>query len=348
MGFGNQLFQLAQGIIANEQKRKQLELQEDAQKQELQQAAKSFQMRQQELAAREGFLKVQQDQAEFNLEQAKDPVIQEKRSLENEILKTELDILKAKFAAGPTSDPLSTSEQLALGRARQRVDTDAQTLRTNKLFKNLIDNGTKAAPEGVDGQVILDALAPQGIRTWKGLEAAIKSAELEARSGGVSSRLATIATIAPETPVGQAAIQTAAATNKRLVDLRAARAEARKVFDMEPTVEEFNEVSPFSPKTNRDMLNLTLPQETHKEIIWGQSIFEKGRDEALDTAVERLKGGDNNTLRGYIQLNPGKLLNQDGRFTKDSATQFGAFLMGQGVSRETFLDFITEFNRPSE
>lgn len=337
MSFGDRLFQLAQGIIQNEQRRKQLELQEERQKVEIQQAERSLSFRAKELEARQGFLKVQQEQAELSLNEAKDPETARKRKLENDFFEARIAHMRAETAKleSGTTDSASVSEQLRLGQERERIAKRARTARADATLDSILVNGAESAPLGIDGNAILSGIQ-DGIRTVEGLDAAIESAER--RVGQIENSRATAA----------AREKRLAEVNDELDRLRAARREIDKVYQPDASLQEFQMSSPHPQSLTQSLYENGRSRGSLKLDIWGQSVFNSTTSRMLDEGLSALREGNPELLKQFILLQPAGLLNADGALTPDGRTKLGPLLFSEGVSTKNALALISSLSAPRQ
>jgi hypothetical protein len=334
MAFGNQLFQLAQGIIANEQQRKQLELKEEQQDIQIKQAERTFAARERETSAREGFLKLQQDQLALKQQQATSPEAQKTRELEVKMMEAQIADLNARTVERTSGKGQSASvdQVIRMGDRALKIDNDARMARTNSVLAGLL-NG-EDAPPSVDGDKILEGTEALGISTFDGLLAAKKNSQEELEA------------LAASPGAGTTFIQDRiTAMTKKHESLVQAESEARKVFSPSATHGEFTKASPFPQAFTNSMFRNGGSVKSTKMAIWGEDIFASNTNQALDIGIARLRDkNDMNVLRNFIQTFPGKLLDSEGRMTEAGQSQLGGILFNEGVPAETAQEFFRTFN----
>ncbi len=336
MGFGNQLFQLAQGIIANEQRRQQLEAAEERQEQVTKQAERSFQLRKKEVDARQGFLDIQQKQLENKVTEQASPEAQRKRTLELDFLEARIESMRATARVrgeGKEPDPTKLTR---LGQESDRIKKSARTARTDLAIRNILDGET--SPPGVDPLVAEEGLEGAGVRSWEGLNAAVESAQKDVRSLEVATN------IPEEFKVPQ--------LKERIIKrdaLVASRAEIQKVFDSEVTQNEFRRAAPsaFPDAFVNELFDTSISVEARKLDIWGDGVFSSGRNQMLDVAVDQFRKGSATSMEAFVRLFPETILDNEGRIPKGTATKMALYFQSEGIPADATRDFIRVFNARS-
>lgn len=333
MAFGDHLFRLAQGIIANEQNRKRLELQEQQMEAERKQAERTFALRKQEVEARQGFLELQTKQLENKIEMQTDPHTIKMRELEIQFQEARIAEMKARTAETLKGEKgaASLTQEMALGREKQRLDTMAKESRTDTAINNILNSDNAGLDEA--GLGIKSSLQEAGVRTWKDLEGAIEHARKDVRSKESDKAIQIL---------DKSVIEKARTRRDNLIK---AKFELRKVYDLPVTPAEFERVSPHSASLNQTMFENALPFEAHKLNIWGNALINQNATQALDVAIKRLRDtGDEELLTNFIKTRPGNLLDDDGRLTDQGALSLGNMMMSEGVPAKNFQNFATNFN----
>jgi len=335
MGFGNQLLQAAQGLIANDQKRQQLELQEEQQKQQSLQAERTFQLREQEVTARQGFLDVQQKQLEAKVAEAASPEAQLKIQLDLDLVSAQIRETDSRTAARSGGVKTQTvSDTLRLGEAHQKVTNDAKTKRVDVAIIGILDN--KTAPPGVDVGAVLGGLNAVGVRSWAGLLGAIENAQKSVRA---AENLTNVSNRFKEARLTEVIT--------RRDTLQKTMGALRPIFDAEVTPGEFRDIAPdvWTPAFTNELFANGGTIEGRKLDIWGDSLFASGRGKALDIAIDDLRDGKPDAMNNFVNTFPGDLLDEDGRITESAIDKLAPYFNAEGIPQAAGIDFIRSFNQ---
>jgi hypothetical protein len=322
MSIGDQIFQLATGIIQNERQRKRNELEAVQLKDQRKQAEATLSMRAQEVEARQGFLKVQQDQLAARLSEPPDP-------LEIEMKKARIGLLQAQTTAALRTkdgqlkpEKVSITDQKSMLSMRQAIDTRARDNRANVVLQELNeaeDPSLVALPAGLDAVAIQDGLQVAGVATVEGMRAKLSANQ---RQADALSR-------------GGLAEMNAAELSRINADISALTLginEVEKLRTPTPSIQEFLQTSTgLLPQDFATQLYMGTrsPLELQHDV-WGGPI-NQGQ---FDVAISELNGGQPLTMIKFIQQNPGIILDNRGQFTPDGGSILSQLLVGNGVSTE--------------
>ena len=348
MAIGDKIFQLSMGIIQAERQRKQLALQTDALEQRQKQADALLQLREQQLAAKEGFLSIQQQQLQLQADAAarKGP----EAELKMELTRAEIELKKAqtqKALRDEKPDAATASAQRTAGLIKSATDTTARGSRTAAYFAGLLagDAGTMAAvaPRGVqvNNDLLRAGLVASNATTLKGMQDALESAEKDLRT------LISAPTFLPE----QQGRLRAAESKKQQIEQ--GLIEAQKVFMPAPSREEFLNAAEGSIPAEfaQSLYDDVVPAGAMREQIWGGAV----NTAQYEVSIRQLLNKDLSVFTGFLRSQPGTVLTTEGVFRPPSApnaadggaAQLGQLLIAEGVPEATIRQLIGDMSRAS-
>jgi hypothetical protein len=149
MAFGDRLLQLAQGIIANERQRKQLELRREQLDSERKQAEQTLAMQTRTVEAKEKFNEIQAAFQQLKLQEAQDP---EKKEREARKQEAEIKLIE---------------EEAAKWKA-DRLSVDKSPTKTTEIFKQ--DAIIKRNVKESRSKMVLDAIRKTPVGERKGMQ----------------------------------------------------------------------------------------------------------------------------------------------------------------------------------
>ena len=175
MAIGQQILQLAQGIIANERQRKQLELQREQFDFQRKQAEQALSTELRTLRAKEEFNQIQQMFAELKLKEARDPEMKalEIRERQARIAVDESVAAKNRTSANKPRDDISPADTF---KQRAVIDSHVRDLRVAEVL-DTVDRGVQS-PEaqalnqryGIDLATIDTGMITAKRRTREGIQ----------------------------------------------------------------------------------------------------------------------------------------------------------------------------------
>lgn len=338
MAIGDKIFQLAQGIIANEQNRQRLDLERKQFDFNLKQSEQTLTLRQQELSARQGFLDIQRQQIELQVEKAKDPTAKAKAEAELAltIAQTKHENALTDKTLGKVGEEVSVIDQLRTAPLKAQLDEDARTARTDTALRLIVGDKDASSFIPANSQVNFDilnsGLAAAGVSTFKELLAARDAAEKDVRSILASPLAGTDFIAKSQTQIENKAKSIQSAIN-----------EARKIFDPPPSRDEFLNVAEgrVDRSLATNMFEKAVPAGTLRLSIWKAPI----NTTIYNNAISLLRLGNSSPFRNFVRQNPAALLNEQGRLTGDGAVNLGELMLAEGVEPEKVRNFVAEFNR---
>jgi len=329
MGFGNQLFQLAQGIIANERQRKAQEARAEAQDIAVKQAERTFGFKEKELAAREKAIGVQQSQEARAKATALTPEeITERNQIKLDTLKAERDIKRAQLEKEKSPDKttdtgLSATQRIAVLKAGQERHGQIKTDRTSVFISNVADE-TPQEDQGVDLVAVQGAQKARPFRTLEQLDGHIT--RIGKDIADLSSKPGT------DRGILERQLESMKETQKRLHN---ARSELTKVQVTPVSKAEWDahiRDESIDPETSELLFRSDLNPFARKMEIWGDT-FDPATNMQLERAIKISQTGQMQPLANWMRLNPGTLLDQAGNFNNEaSVRKFTEFLTGEGFT----------------
>lgn len=348
MAIGDKIFQLSMGIIQAERQRKQLALQTDALKIRQEQAEALMELREQQLAAKEGFLTIQQKQLQLQTEAAtaKGP----EAALKQQLLQAEIGLKKAqtqKALREEKPDSTSVTAQRAAGTLKANTDTVARGTRVSTYFSGLLakNEAVMAAvlPRGtqVDNNALETGLIASNATTLKGMQDAFESAEKDVRA------ILSGTNILPEQQAKVRSLET------KKDQIQRGLIEAQKIFMPSPSREEFLGAAEgtIPAEFAQSLYDDVVPAGAMREQIWGGAV----NTAQYEISIRQLLNKDTSVIKGFLRGQPGTIFTPEGVFrpptapdaTDGGAAQLGQLLIAEGVPNDTIQRLIGEMSRAS-
>jgi hypothetical protein len=324
MGFGNQLFQLAQGIIANERQRKAQEEQAKRFDFQKKQATESLALQKKSIEAKEAFNEIQLQFQQLKLKEAGDDEMQD---LRRQKLQSEIDLNKANAAAAgrkgtAASKALPPKDIFAI---RAGIDKNARQLRVQKTINSALEDGAVTPIPGaeISASVINNGMIAARVRSKEGLETAIESKQREID-------------IALQATVGLGDIEDPTVTKLRN-DMSVMQSAMDQLLRVESAVVSRSEfvvsAGQQSGISANDAANIydtvQRPGALREQIFGTGAISSVVYNQAVIDAI----GGRTDTMAALIRQTPTNLLNDDGKLRDGEASvTLNEWLAAEGIA----------------